>query len=191
MRCDEVMVNLPDYILGKVEPNLKRSIEIHLEYCADCASQMEEIKEPIRVLGEAGREEYPDFFWQGLHAAIMERVEKPARVAWKMAAFAGALAALLVIVGIGVFQMYHGAHQAQLKSIAALATSLPPDQAVALPSMNINYVDVVSSQANEIDEMDAMDDSTQQAVVGALWSSVSDSTATMDAFDYLGNSSTN
>ncbi len=191
MRCDDVTVNLPDYILGKIEPNLRKCIEAHLDGCAACQAELEEIKDPIRILSEVGYEEYPDSFWQELHAAIMEKVRKPEPARWKVPAFAGAVAVVLLAVGLGIFEISHRPAQQQMSSIAALATSLPPEQAVTLPSLNINYVDVVSSQANELDEMGAVDDSVQQAVVSALWNSISDSTISVDAVDYLGNGFSN
>jgi len=30
MRCDDVAVNLPDYILGKIEPNLGNALKLTL-----------------------------------------------------------------------------------------------------------------------------------------------------------------
>lgn len=184
MRCDDVAVNLPDYLLEKMEPNLRKCIETHLETCARCRAELEEMKEPIKVLGEVGYEEYPDAFWQDIHSSIMEKITVPSPVAkWKVPAFAGALAALLLIVGIGIFEYSHRP-ASQPRSIAALATSLSPEQAAVLPSLNINYVDAVSSQASELDEMDAVDDSVQQAVVNALWTSVSDSAGSLDAVYY-------
>jgi anti-sigma factor RsiW len=74
MRCDDVAVNLPDYVLGKIEPNLKRSLEYHLEGCSECRAELESIREPIRLLGEVEIEEYPDTFWQELHSIIMDQV---------------------------------------------------------------------------------------------------------------------
>ncbi len=181
MRCDDVKVNLPDYLLDKVEPNLRRCIEAHLEVCAGCSAELEEMKDPIKVLGEVGHEEYPETFWQELHSSIMAKVEEQAPPErWKMPAFAGALAALLLIVGVGVFELAHRP-ASQPRSIAALATKLSPDEAVALPSMNVNYVDAVSSQASVLDEMDAVDDSLQEAVVNELWNSMSDSAGALDA----------
>ncbi len=191
MRCDDVTVNLPDYILGKIEPNLRKCIEAHLDGCAACQAELEEMKDPIRILGEVGYEEYPDSFWQELHASIMEKVSKPEPARWKVPAFAGAVAVVLLAVGLGIFEFSHRPAELQMKSIAALATSLPPEQAVTLPSLNVNYVDVVSSQANELDEIGAVDDSVQQAVVSALWNSISDSTISVDAVDYLGNGFSN
>lgn len=190
MRCDDVAVNLPDYLLGKIEPNLCKCIEAHLETCSRCRAELEEMREPIKVLSEVGREEYPDAFWQELHSLIMQKVSVPApAVKWKVPVFAGALAALLLMVSVGIFEYSHKP-MSQPRSIAALATSLSPEQAVALPSLNINYVDAVSSQASELDEMDAVDDSVQQAVVNALWSSISDSAGSLDAV-YYGNGFSN
>jgi len=185
MLCDDVKVNLPDYILGKIEPNLRKCIDEHLQSCARCNGELELLKEPIRFLGEAGVEEYPDAFWQELHASIMEQVSKPAPARWRVPAFAGGLAVVLVIVGIAILQ-YHPNQPTQIRTVTALASSLPAEQAVSLPMLNVNYVDAVSSQASEIDELDAVDDSLQLAVVKSMWNSVSDSTSSSD-FDYLGN----
>lgn len=188
MRCDDVLINLPDYLLERTDPNLRRSIDVHLETCSRCRAELDEMKEPVRVLGEVGYEEYPDAFWQDLHSVIMEKVttsHNPVR--WRVPAFAGALAALLLVIGVGIFELSHKTVPPP-KSISALATTLSPEQAVSLSSLNINYVNAVSSQASELDEMDAVSDSLQQVIVNELWSSVGDSTTAVDAFDYLGNS---
>jgi anti-sigma factor RsiW len=191
MRCDDVMVNLPDFLLGKIEPNLGKGIQAHLDACQRCSAELEEMREPIRVLGEVGYEEYPDAFWQQLHASIMEKTSKPSAVRWKVPVYAGAIAVLLVFVGVGIFELVREPASSHVGTIAALATSLPPEQAVTLPSMNMNYVDAVSSQANELDEMDAVDDSVQQAVVSALWTEIGDSTSSVDAINYIGNNFSN
>ncbi len=191
MRCDDVMVNLPDFLLDKVEPNLRKCIEAHLEECQVCRAELEEMREPIKVLGEVGYEEYPDSFWQELHSSIMTRVEdRTPVVKWKVPAFAGAFAAILLIVGIGVFELSHR-QISQPRTIAALATKLSPEEAVSLPSLNINYVDAVSSQASVLDEMDAVNDSMQEAVVNEMWNSMSDSAGSLDAAYYSVSSYSN
>lgn len=191
MRCDDVVINLPDFLLGKMEPNLRRCIESHLETCSRCRAELEEMREPIRLLGEVGYEEYPDSFWEMLHSSIMEKVTvTPAPVRWKVPALAGALAAILLVVGVGLFELSHKSSEPP-RSIMALATSLSPAQVVSLPSLNVNYVDAVSSQASVLDEMDAVDDSVQQAVVNALWSSVGDSTGALSAAYFSASSLSN
>lgn len=191
MRCDDVMVNMPDYLLDKVEPNLRKCIEAHLEVCPACRAELEEMREPIKVLGEVGYEEYPDSFWQELHSSIMTKVEdRTPAVKWKMPAFAGALAAILLIIGIGVFELSHK-QASQPRSIAALATKLSPEEAVALPSLNVNYVDAVSSQASVLDAMDEVNDSMQEAVVNEMWNSMSDSAGAFDAAYYSVSSYSN
>ncbi len=189
MRCDDVLINLPDYILGKIEPNLRRSVEYHLDSCPKCRAELEEMKEPIRLLGEIEVEEYPVTFWQELHASIMERVSRPSHAGRRVPVFAGALAAFLLIVGVGILEFSHKSTLAP-QDVAALTASISPQQAVALPSMNINYINAISSQASELDEMDAVDDSLQQAVVNALWSSMSDSSGALEAV-YYGNNLSN
>ncbi len=191
MRCDDVVVNLPDFLLDKVEPNLRKCIEAHLDVCQACRAELEEMRDPIKVLGEVGYEEYPDSFWQELHSSIMAKVEDRTAVAkWKLPAFAGAFATILLIIGIGVFELSHK-QITQPRTIAALATKLSPEEAVSLPSLNVNYVDAVSSQASVLDEMDAVDDSMQEAVVNEMWNSMSVSAGALDAAYYSVSSYSN
>ena len=188
MKCDDVVINLPDYILGKVEPNLERYMEEHLGICTKCKAEFEEIAESIMVLGKVEHEEYPDAFWQELRAMIMEKaaVFRPAR--WKVPSFAGALAILLLAIGIGIYEhgFNHGTNSnGTAKTLAAFASSLPASEVAELPSLNINFVDVAAPQVAETDEITAVDDSMQQAVVNSLWpTAVTDSAAAMDYFDY-------
>ncbi len=190
MLCNDVRVNLPDFILDKIEPNLKKYIESHLKYCAKCRAEYGEMKDPISLLGQAGVEVYPDAFWQELRASIMEKVSEPRRRPWRSPAFAAGLAVLLIAIGIGVYRIALR-HSPRSPSVTALATTLPADQAVALPMLNVNYVNTISSQANVIDEMDAVDDSMQEAVVRSLWASVGDSSSTLEDYIYSGTGLSN
>ncbi len=191
MRCDDIVLNLPDYILGKIEPNLRRSVEYHLDMCPKCRSEFESMREPIRLLGEIEVEEYPDSFWQELHLSIMERVSHPASARSRVPVFAGALAVLMLVAAVGILEFSHNKSTIPPQNVAALTSTISPQQAVALPSMNINYVNAISSQARELDEMDAVDDSLQQAIVNALWSSVGDSAEALDAAYYSSSSFSN
>jgi len=183
MRCDDVAINLPDYILGMVEPNLKKSIESHLEGCMKCRTELEEMREPIKVLGQMEKGEYPDGFWQELRASIMEKVSERRPARWRVPAFAGGLAVVLIAVGIGIYEYsFHPTQRVQ--SVAMLATSLPSDQAVDLPNLNVNYINTSGSMVSEAENVTDVDDSLQEAVVKSLWASVADSTATMDYLDY-------
>ncbi len=193
MRCDDIIVNLPDHVLGKIEPNLKRTIEHHLEICPKCKAEYDEMKADIELIGRAGIEEYPDAFWQQMRASIMEKVSEPKRKPWRVPAFATGLAVVLIAVGIGIYQLSLRTTQRTQgpQSVAILATSLPSDQAVMLPQMNVNYVNALSSQASVTDEMDAVDDSVQEAVVRSLWASVDDSTTSLENYLLSGNSISN
>ena len=54
MRCDDVVINLPDYLLEKIEPNLRKCIEAHLETCTACRAELDDMRELVRVQGTAG-----------------------------------------------------------------------------------------------------------------------------------------
>ena len=186
MRCDDILNNLPDYLLGKVEPNLKRSIEVHLQTCDRCREEMQALRRPVSILGEIQNEEYPDEFWQELRLSIMERISRPVRAKWRVPVAAGAMTVILALVGIAVYQSFNTSSR-NIESVSVLASSLPADQVVSLPSLNTNYVDVASAQTTGMDEMDAVDDSVREAVVRSLWASLADSSGTIEVLDYSGS----
>jgi predicted anti-sigma-YlaC factor YlaD len=190
MKCNDVVVNLPDHVLGKVEPNLKKSIESHLELCSKCRAELATMQKAAMVLGGIEREEYPDRFWQELKACIMDRIAEPRTTRWKVPAFGGGLVVLLLAIGIGIYE-YSTKPAQQASNITALATSLPSVQVVDLSNLNINYVDSAVQPIHESDEMSSVDDSTQFAVVKAMWTSVVDSSISLDDLDYTGNVSSN
>ena len=190
MRCDDVAVNLPDFILGKVEPNLKRSIEIHLETCSRCKTELAAMENAVTVLGGIEREEYPDGFWQELRASIMENISEPSPARWKVPAFTGGLAIILLAIGIGIYE-YSVRPSQQTPSITSLAASLPTEQVVDLSNLNVNYVSSAAQPIHETDEISSMDDSLQLAVVKSMWASVADSSIYLDDYDYTGNASSN
>lgn len=186
MKCGDVAVNLPDYILGMVEPNLKKSIEIHLETCSKCKSELVEMERSISVLAGIELEEYPDSFWQELRASIMEQVSVPRPSRWRVPAFAGGLAVLLLMVGVGVYE-YTLKPSPQATSITTLAASLPTDQVVELSRLNINYVNSAAQPIDETEEINSVDDSLQLALVKSMWVSVADSSKSLENFDYSGD----
>ncbi len=104
MRCSDVAVNLPDFVLGKVEANLQKCIGVHLEICARCKSEYEGVRASVAVLEQVAQEDYPDSFWQELRAVVMERVSSPKRARWSVPVFAGGLAVVLLMAGIGIYE---------------------------------------------------------------------------------------
>lgn len=186
MQCDDVLVNLPDFLLGKIEPNLKRYIEDHLESCADCREELEELRRPAAVLGGLSDEVYPESFWQEMRASIMESVSAPRRSAWRIPVFAGSLAAFVLLIGFGIYRVVFPP-VSTTRSVTALASTLPTDEIVSLPSLNTNYTEAASTQTDGLEEMDAVDDSVQQAVLRSMWTLVADSTGSLDNVDLSSN----
>ena len=188
MRCDDVIINMPDYILGMVEPNLRKCMGEHVDICAKCKSEFESMQESIKVLDKVGHEEYPDSFWQELRAMIMERVTSVRPMRWRVPALAGGFAVLLLMVGIEIYE-YTSTHaytaNGSVETVTALASTLPPSEVAELPNLNVNYIDAAVPQIAEADEMNVIDDSTQQAVVKSMWAiSISDSAVAAAYYDY-------
>jgi hypothetical protein len=185
MKCDDVLINLPDYILDKVEPNLHRFIERHLVTCERCRVEFEELQDCVAVLGKVEVEEYPDSFWQELRSVIMEKVSVVIPAMRKVPVFAGVVAVVLLLVGIWVYRYEFGSVGSGVQSVTALASSLPPYEIPELQNLNINYVDVAAPPVAESEEITAVDDSTQEAIVNSMWADVTDSAVAADYYlDY-------
>ncbi|MGO9481337.1 MAG: hypothetical protein ACLP05_06120 [Candidatus Kryptoniota bacterium] len=191
MKCVDVVVNLPDYILDKVEPNLLKCMGAHFDICEKCRSELEEMRDSIAILGTVAQEEYEDAFWQELRGVIMEKISSIRPVRWRTPAFAGGLAAFVLVVGFGVYEYALKpvtAPNERAESVAALAYSIPAYDIAELPNLNMNYVDAAAPQVADVDEINSVDDSTQQAVVKSMWAvSLADSVAAIDYSDYPGN----
>jgi len=183
MKCDDVIVNLADCAGGKIEPNLRKAIESHIESCSKCKTEFEAMERAVALLGGIEIEEYPDGFWQELKASIMDRVSTPRALRWKVPVFAGGLAVLLLAIGIGVYE-YSFKPAQQPSSIMMLAASLPSEDVVNLSSLNVNFINAASQSIHETDEISTVDDSLQLAVVRSMWASAADSSISVDDFDY-------
>ncbi len=190
MKCDDVLVNLPDYVLGKVEPNLERSIASHLELCRKCPGELASVENAIEVLGGVRTEVYPDVFWQQLRVSIMERISEPKPARWRVPALAAGTAVLLLAIGISIYE--HSLNsQLQSPTITTLAASLPSEEVVELTSLNVNFANSASPLLNESNDISSVDDSLQLAVVKSMWTSVADSSQSLEDFEYTGETVSN
>jgi hypothetical protein len=121
-----------------------------------------------------------------MKACIMDRVSAPRAARWKVPAFAGGLAALLVVIGVGIYE-YSLRPAQQALSIISLAASLPTEQVEELSNLNVTFLNTAVQPIDETEEINSVDDSLQLAVVKSMWSSVADSSRSLLDFDYTGD----
>lgn len=183
MRCDDVLVNLPDYVLKKTEPNLSRGIESHLVYCETCKKEKEKLSSLTSVLLDTMSENYSPSFWNELHVSIMSKISKPRRslLGMRVPQFVSIAVLLVIVIGIGTYELTVRPRTRQPQSISLLATSLPPEEVIALPTFNINYVQTAAPTYGVDEEVNSVDDAMQEDLVKSMWAAVAD---TVSASEY-------
>ena len=60
MNCNEVKINLPEYIDGKLDKTTREKVEIHLESCSDCKAQLKEMSAFLAFMNSVPNPEVPD-----------------------------------------------------------------------------------------------------------------------------------
>lgn len=109
MLCERAEELYSDYIDGTIQKSLVVPLESHLKECANCRTQVEELRRVWRVLDEAPVVEPPADFreevWRRIDAAAQVRQPRP-RPSWRALftrpALGWAAAALLLVVLAGV-----------------------------------------------------------------------------------------
>ena len=60
MNCDEVKINLPEYIDGKLDKSTREKVEIHLESCSGCKAQLKEMYSFLAFMNSVPNPEVPE-----------------------------------------------------------------------------------------------------------------------------------
>jgi len=112
MRCGKIRDLLSEYIDGRLSPKVRAEIDKHLAVCADCAAELEFLKNTVQMVRELPEAEPPEDFHGQLHMRLAkaeaERRSAPADTrtgfgAWmrgllRRPALRGALAGVMVLV---------------------------------------------------------------------------------------------
>lgn len=109
MKHDEIKDALEAYVKGKLDENLKKKIEAHIEECDECRSHLENIK----VLFEFLPDQEPPPLSQDFKKRVLKGIEKPfferlkeliqlPVVSWPVASFAAA--ALILVVTVTIYK---------------------------------------------------------------------------------------
>jgi hypothetical protein len=93
IKCEEVWVEVSNYIDGDVEPGLRSAIEEHLRGCKRCTAVVEGMRNVVQLYGDERMLEVPVGFSRRLHKRLESDISLSRRrfFGWMVAAAAGAL----------------------------------------------------------------------------------------------------
>lgn len=104
--CQELRLYWEEYAEGELPEKLARPVAAHLEGCADCRANYEEVRELVADLRAIPLPEVSERVWEGALARIRSEPQVPRaprrlRSAWRVGL--AAAAALLAVAALGVF----------------------------------------------------------------------------------------
>lgn len=128
MKCEEVWVEVSNYLDGQVELGLRSDIEQHVRGCKRCAAVLDGMRNVVELYGDERMLEVPVGFSRRLHRRLESDISPSRRrfLGWMVAAGASALV-------IGGFELANSCALSRpaLRSEHAQASSrVPPDMQV-------------------------------------------------------------
>lgn len=106
MTCQTVQEQLGAYLDGELPPDQASQVRQHVEACADCASQLERLRELIERLPWAGESKAPENLWSSiehrLDRSAANRTRRMLRHWLRRPVAAAASIALLIAAGVFV-----------------------------------------------------------------------------------------
>jgi anti-sigma factor RsiW len=138
MTCKTCRTYLPDLLLDEEFAASRPEVAIHLAACADCGTELNELRATFALLDEYTAPEPSPYFDSRLHARLREAQAAEPESLWERVksfvsfstgrsfqpALAGALVLVLALGGGGTFLGVHGLHNA---SVAAAPSATVND----------------------------------------------------------------
>ncbi len=114
MNCDEVKINLPEYIDGKLDEATRELVEMHIESCPECKVQLREMKSFLAFMSSVPNPEIPEGMkneFESMLAGLDTQEKKKVRLlpAW-------AKIAASVVLALGTYWMGYktGTHKSEM-----------------------------------------------------------------------------
>jgi hypothetical protein len=129
IRCEEVWLELSNYLEGEIDPNLRTAIEGHLQGCRHCTAVLDGTRNVIRLYGDERMTELPPGFSGRLRQNLSANVNgRRSFLGWIVTAAAAA-----VLAGVFEAGRFFGSIQPALRSEHAQSgTGVPPDMIVVV-----------------------------------------------------------
>jgi hypothetical protein len=104
MECSDFREQISLYIDGMLDMEQEEEFKQHINICADCRCELDEMMELVRLCNSIPEEDLPDNFKQELHIKLMAEKEKQKKSKWvrairsKSIRFGSAIAAVVMLV---------------------------------------------------------------------------------------------
>jgi len=97
IRCEEVWLEISDYLEGEVDPALRASMEEHLRGCKHCTAVLDGTRNVVQLYGDERMMEVPLGFSHRLHRRLEDNMRGSRRsfLGWMVAS-----AAAVITVGV-------------------------------------------------------------------------------------------
>jgi anti-sigma factor RsiW len=127
MTCEDLNEALVDLVDGRLDGAEQRSIERHLEACANCRALVEDMRTIRAAAFMLDRREPKAESWSKLQAAIAQHPLSPrSEIRSRLPVWLAAAAALILATGIGVWPLLNRPPAPHNESPAAAAGEQPP-----------------------------------------------------------------
>ncbi len=100
MKCEEMWLEISNYIDGEVSPSLKVAMDKHVAGCRQCRAVLDGARNVVRLYGDEKAFALPSNFYPHLHSGLVDRVEgaRGQGGAWALAVAAAILLTATVLV---------------------------------------------------------------------------------------------
>jgi hypothetical protein len=127
VNCEQVWLEISNYIDGEVDPALRQSMDEHFHTCERCTSVLEGTRNVVSLYGDERMIEVPSGFGRRLEKRIKQGV-RPAAPPWSpWSAWLVPVAALLVIAGGVRFASSKTSNPPVRSELAQPGQGIPPD----------------------------------------------------------------
>lgn len=76
MRTVHVSILLPDFVRGSLGDELKTGVEEHLQRCASCRTELDELQRTFATIGQEHRVDVPPYYFGSILPRVRERLEE-------------------------------------------------------------------------------------------------------------------
>ncbi len=74
--CEHVLRELSNYIDNSVDPDLRKSIEQHLQGCRHCSVVLDTTRKTLRIYSDEGVLEIPTGYSERLRSSFLKRLQE-------------------------------------------------------------------------------------------------------------------